>query len=107
MKNITIIMLVVLATALAAVSGCDVEAQRRHRAQQNFEQRMDQVRLEQAREAMDQGRYQYAQRVLTPVLDSPQRQHEAHRLMNRIQTAEQIYTQMAEYRSRDDDERVY
>ncbi len=108
METIKIITLVVGAAALTAAAGCNIDAHRRQSAERNFERKMDQVRMEQARQSMAEGRYEYARRVLEPALESAQRGHEARTLMHQIQAADQVYTQMAEFR-RDDDqgERVY
>jgi Tfp pilus assembly protein PilF len=107
MRNITIILLVAAALVLTVASGCDVGGSRKQGAAVRWEQTMDQVRLDAARESLAQGRYEYARKVLEPCMKSPCKQQDAERLMAKIEEAHQVYAQLSSYRDSDNKERAY
>jgi hypothetical protein len=56
---------------------------------------MDQARLDAARQSMAQGHFEYARKVLEPCIHSPQAVQDAEKLLMEIQSAQQIYAQLA------------
>jgi hypothetical protein len=107
MRNITTILLVTAAFAALAVSGCDVGGSRKHGAATRWEQTMEQVRLDAARESLAQGRYEYARKVLEPCMNSPRKHQDAEQLMVKIEAAHQVYAQLSSYRDDDNKDRAY
>lgn len=107
MRNITIILLAVSALVLAVASGCDVGGSRKQGAAMRWEQTMDQVRLDAARESLAQGRLEYARKVLEPCMKSPQKHQDAERLMVKIEEAHRVYAQLSSYRDDESKERAY
>jgi len=107
MKKMTTIMLAAVAVVLTATSGCNVSSSRKESAAARWEQTMSQVRLDAARESLANGRYDYAQRVLEPCMNSADNHQDAEKLMAQIQAAHQAYAQLSSYRDADGKERAY
>jgi Tfp pilus assembly protein PilF len=93
MKTFTHILLAAGVLALAAV-GCD-NGGRKQSAQLRWEEKMDNVRIEAARQSLAQGRYEYAQRVLEPCMRSEDTSKDAEKLMTEIKAAHQMYAQLS------------
>lgn len=106
MKTMLFLMLAA-ALILTTACGCDVGTARKQGAAARWEETIEQVRLEAARESLAQGRYDYARKALEPCLKSERNHQDAERLMAQIQAADQVYAQMADYRDEDNQERAY
>ncbi len=106
-KMTTIIMLAGAVVVLTAASGCDVSSSRKQSAAARWEHKMEQVRLETARQSLANGRFEYAQRVLEPCMNSAEKHDDAEKLMAQIQAAHQAYAQLNSYREDSSKERAY
>lgn len=105
--NKAISILLGAALVVLATTGCDVSQSRKQSAEARWALHMEQVRLEAADQSLAEGRYEYAQRVLEPCVESPRHRHQAKRLMSRIEAERQVYAQMSSYRDDQEQERVY
>ncbi len=102
-----IIMAATAAVVLTAAFGCDVGGARKQGAISRWEQTMEQVRLDAARESLAQGHYAYARKVLEPCMKSERSHEDAERLMAQIQAADQMYAQLASYREQNEQDQAY
>ena len=86
---------VLAALVLTTLAGCNVDGNREASAHRHWQRTMDEVRLQAAREGIEQGRLTYAEQVLKKCIqNSPegsQTTEEAQQMLTEIQTAHQQF----------------
>jgi len=85
----TTLNILLTAALLMLAVGCD-SGSRKQSVQLRWEETMDEVRLQAARQSLAEGRYDYAQRVLEPCKNK-----DAEKLMAEIKAARQMFAQLS------------